>query len=323
MLLVQGLKQWTDPGRPLYLALGNFDGVHRGHQLIIQRTVDLARRGGGASAVLALSPHPQAMFRDEPSFFMLTDLQIRAEIISALGVDYFIVLQFDSRLASTSPERFVNDYLWEKLRVNRIVIGEDYSFGREGRGTPLTLERLGREYGFGVETCPLLEWKGSPVSSSLIRSLIAAGKVSEASGMLNYFLFRYGKVIRGAGRGNRLLYPTANLHISPDLLLPGRGVYFTAVEGDDGKTYFGVTNVGGAPTFDQEELSVETHILGYHGYLYQQTIKLYFLEKLRETISFGTPEELKDQITGDIHRAEEMAEAGFRPFRKGFLEKTP
>ncbi len=323
MLLVQGLKQWADPGRPLYLALGNFDGVHRGHQLIINQTVDLARQEGGVSAVLVLNPHPQAMFTPASPFPMLTDLQIKAEIISALGVDYFIVLQFDLQLASTSPEMFVNHYLWEKLKAKRIVVGEDYSFGWEGQGTPLTLERLGREYGFRVETCPLLKWKGNPVSSSQIRNLIGAGEVSEASGMLNYYFFRYGKVIRGAGRGNRLLYPTANLHISPDLILPDRGVYFTAVEQAGGEIHFGVTNVGGAPTFDQEALSVETYILSFQGDLYQKTIKLYFLEKLRGIVPFGTPEELKDQIGRDIHQAERMANAGFRPFCRGLLEKTP
>lgn len=320
MIWVQGLEQWPGPGRPLYLALGNFDGVHRGHQLIIKRTVDLARQRGGVSAVLVFNPHPQALLNPEPPFPMLTDLPGKAEIISALGVDYFIVQQFNLQLASTSPELFVNNYLWDKLRVNGVIIGEDYSFGREGQGTPLTMRKLGKRYGFGVEICPLLEYDGRLVSSSAIRELIISGEVLKASGLLNYYFFRYGEVITGAGRGDRLLYPTANLKVSPDLLWPGQGVYCTAVEGATGEVCFGVTNVGGAPTFRQETMSVETHILNFRGNLYHKTIKVYFLEKLRGVISFATPGDLKNQITRDILQAGQMAATGYQPFRRGFLE---
>jgi len=322
MFQVQGLEKRPEPGRPLYLALGNFDGVHRGHQLIINRTVDMARQHGGVSAVLVFNPHPQALFKPDLPFPMLTDLSGKAELIDALGVDYLIVQKFNLQLASTSPELFVNNYLWEKLKVNGVIIGEDYSFGREGQGTPFTMRRLGKKYGFVVEICPLLEYNDRPASSSVIREMILSGAVSEASEMLNYYFFRYGQVIKGAGRGNRLLYPTANLKVSPGLLWPGKGVYLTAVEGATERVCFGVTNVGGAPTFQQETMAVETHILNFNGNLYGKTLKIYFLERLRGLISFNNPEDLKKQITRDILQANRIVDTEHQLFRTGFLEKA-
>ncbi len=320
MIWVQGLEQWTGTSRPLYLALGNFDGVHRGHQLIINRTVELARHKGGLSAVLVFNPHPQALFKPESPFPMLTDLPGKAEIISALGVDYFIVQQFNLQLASIPPELFVNNYLWEILKASGVVVGEDYSFGRKRQGTPLTMLELGKRHGLEVEVCPLREHDGYPVSSSEIRKLIGSGEVLKASGLLNYYFCRSGEVIAGAGRGNRLLYPTANLKVSSDLIWPGQGVYLSAIEGAAEEVCFGVSNVGGTPTFRQEMMSVETHILNFSGNLYHKKIRVYFLEKLREVTVFATPGDLKEQIARDISKANQMAVARYHPFRSGFLE---
>ncbi|HHX87936.1 MAG TPA: bifunctional riboflavin kinase/FAD synthetase [Firmicutes bacterium] len=320
MIWVQGLEKWPEPGRPLYLALGNFDGVHRGHQLILNRTVDMARQNGGVSAVLVFNPHPQALFKPDLPFSMLTDLHSKAELIAALGVDYLIIQKFNLQLASTPPEVFVNKYLWEKLKVSGVIIGEDYSFGREGQGTPFTMRRLAKKYGFSVEVCPLLKYNGRLASSSAIRELINSGAVSEASGLLNYYFFRYGQVVRGAGRGNQLLYPTANLKVSSGLLWPGKGVYLTAVEGAAEQVCFGVTNVGGTPTFQQETMSVETHILSFNGRLYGKTLKIYFLERLREIISFNDPQDLKKQIARDISLASKILDTEYQLFRTGFLE---
>lgn len=320
MISIQGLEQWRDPGRPLYLALGNFDGVHRGHQSIIKRTVDLSRQRGGVAAVLLFHPHPRSCLQPGTPFPLLTGLPEKAEIIAALEVDYLVVQPFNLEVAALPPELFVKRFLGEGLKVSGVIIGEDYTFGRGAGGGASTLLRLGDSYGFEVEICPLLVDKDDPVSSTAIRRLISSGELSRAAELLNYYFFRSGKVVAGAGRGGRLLYPTANLEVTGDLLWPGPGVYLTAVEGVAGEPVFGVTHVGGTPTFNRETVTVETYILDFCGDLYHRTIKLYFLERLRQIISFATPEKLKNQIDQDILRAGELAAGRYRSFRGSFLE---
>ncbi len=309
MEMINGIHRWNSiDRRPLTLALGNFDGVHRGHQAIIRTAVDAARAAKGRSAALLFDPHPSMLLRPDPSFALLTDLVDRAELMAGLGLDYVIVEPFTEELAALPPERFVEDILVRKLAVSGVVVGYDYSFGRHGRGKVETMAALGEKYGFTVTICPAIRHKQKIISSSAIRSLLQKGAVAEAAALLNYYFFRHGKVIRGSGIGSKILYPTANIDIPARLIQPGQGVYLTAVAGPaaGGELLFGVTNVGAKPTFTCSRAAIETHILDFQGDLYGRTICLYFLEKLRDTRAFNSPRLLKEQISRDILQARKL-----------------
>lgn len=318
MELINGINRWAGvDSRPLFLALGNFDGVHRGHQTIIRNAVNKAKAAQGCSAALVFDPHPSILLRPDHSLALLTDIVDRAELMSGLGLDYLIVEPFTEHLASLPAESFINDILTEKLKVSGVVVGYDYSFGRGGRGRAQLMAQWGTKMGFSVDICPLVRFNRKIVSSSSIRSLLLAGAVDEAAELLNYYFFRRGKVIKGSGIGNKMIYPTANINVLPRLIQPGKGVYLTAVsEPASPGLAFGVTNVGERPTFSREQAAVETYILDYEGDLYHKEICLYFLEKLRDTRAFSSPELLKEQVTLDIRRGRELIDKRYRSLQE-------
>lgn len=317
MELINGISRM--PGferRPLYLALGNFDGVHRGHQAIIRTVVEKARTAEGCSAALIFDPHPSFLLRKDCSFALLNDIDDRAELMAALDLDYCIVEPFTAELSALSPERFVLDILRQRLKVSGVVVGYDYSFGLGGKGSADMMSYWGQELGFSVDICPLVEYSRKIVSSSKIRSLLLAGYVGEAAELLNYYFFRRGKVVKGKGIGKKMVYPTANIAVHPRLIQPGKGVYLTAVSGAGmGNLGFGVTNVGEKPTFSLAQPELETYILDYEGDLYHREICLYFLEKLRDTQAFSSPKILKEQIGLDILKARDLIRAQYYKLR--------
>ncbi|HOP68453.1 MAG TPA: bifunctional riboflavin kinase/FAD synthetase [Bacillota bacterium] len=314
MEVIKGVERWKDRA-PLFVALGNFDGVHAGHRRILARAVERAAEAGVKSAALVFNPHPLKVLRPGQPLYLLTDMADRAGLMASLGLDYLIVEPFNLEMASLSPEQFVKNILMEKLKVKGVVVGCDYSFGRGGQGKAENMRALGEELGFAVEICPLVLVEGIVVSSSAIRQFLLRGDVRRAAKLLQHPFFRRGKVVRGRGIGNRLIYPTANIGVSPDLLWPGYGVYLTAVGGLEGGCLFGVTNVGPQPTLQREEPSVETHILDYRGELYDREICLYFLEKLREIKAFPSTEHLREQIGRDIAQARKLIEGRYAGFR--------
>ncbi len=313
MELINGAERLPEGTKPLYLALGNFDGVHRGHQEIIRAAVNRARRENGSSGVLVFDPHPLIALRPEQPFTLLTDIADRAEIMAELGLDFMIVQPFSPEISSFSPEQFVRRILVGKLGVKGVFVGEDYSFGRQGAGSSDTLLYWGKELGFRVEISSMLKFEGKAVSSSLIRSLLLSGDVSEAAELLRYYFFRQGRVVRGYGIGKTMVYPTANIAANPRLLWPGKGVYLTAVGKLEENILYGVTNVGSRPTFARHDTAVETHILDFNGTIYNREIRLCFLEKLRDTRTFSSPLHLKEQITADIEKSREL----IRLFKQG------
>jgi len=323
MELINGLNRWpAAESRPLYLALGNFDGVHIGHQAILCTAVEKAQMAKGCSAALIFDPHPSFIVRSECAFALLTDIAERAELISALNLDYCIVEPFTPEIAAMAPDSFVLDILKQKLNVSGVVVGHDYSFGRGGQGNSETMARWGSKAGFEVVICPLVEHNRKTVSSSNIRSLILAGEVSEAAELLNYYFSRRGKVTRGSGIGNKMLYPTANIVIPPGLIQPGSGVYLTAISGAKKEGLcFGVTNVGVRPTFSPERAAVETYILDFEGNLYHREIGLFFLEKLRDTRAFVSPQLLKEQIKMDIFTARELIRTRYFSLPESFVSE--
>jgi len=299
--IINSINKLPHIKKPLFIALGNFDGVHRGHQAILRAVDDKAKANKGCSAVLILNPHPINALRPKKTLTLLTDLADRAEIMQELNIDYMIIEPFTSEFAALEPLDFVKTVLIERLKVKGAFVGENYRFGRKGKGTAAMLEQWGREFSFLVSIQPLVTYNNNKVSSSLIRDLILKGAVKEASDYLNYFFFREGAVKHGRGVGNKYIYPTANLISSDELLWPGQGVYLTAVSKVKQELLFGVTNVGSIPTFKVDDRRIiETHILDFKENIYNQTIRLLFIEKLRDTEEFSSPEKLKEQISQDI-----------------------
>ncbi|OPL10122.1 MAG: hypothetical protein AVO34_11980 [Firmicutes bacterium ML8_F2] len=306
MEIINGVERLPVSGQALYLALGNFDGVHRGHQMIIRKTIEAAKKYGGISAALIFDPHPVISLHPERPFVLLSELADRAEIMSELGLQYLIVEPFTAEISHLSPEHFVLNYLLDKLHVKTVFTGSDYSFGKQGTGSAETMRYWGEKLGFTVDVSPMLKYRGREVSSSRVRTLLLSGAVKEAAELLNYYFFRTGKVIKGYGIGKQMVYPTANIAASPRLLWPGRGVYLTAVGNLNGGYLFGVTNVGSRPTFSRYDTSVETHILDFSGTIYNYSIRLLFIEKLRDTKTFSSPQQLKEQIRLDIEAGRKL-----------------
>ncbi|HSW35104.1 MAG TPA: bifunctional riboflavin kinase/FAD synthetase [Candidatus Limnocylindrales bacterium] len=303
MELFNDCSRFPIQNKPLFLALGNFDGVHRGHQTIIKAAIDTARRKNGISAALIFDPHPALMLHPEQPFALLTDIVERAEIMAELGLDALIVEPFTELLASLTAEQFVRDILVERLNVRGVFIGVDYSFGKQGAGNAQTMCNWGKKLNFQVNVAPMVTLNHKQVSSSMIRSLLLAGSVREASELLNYYFFRQGRVIKGHGLGSKIVYPTANISVAPNLIWPGDGVYLTAVDKLGYGMLLGVTNVGSQPTFSHNEMAVETYIVDFQGSIYSRDLRLYFLEKLRDVRAFASPDQLREQIGKDIEKS--------------------
>jgi len=322
MELIRGIDKW--PGKkkdPLYLALGNFDGVHRGHQTIIKTAIRRACAAGGSSAALIFDPHPSMLLRADQPFALLTDIADRAELMAELGLDYLIVEPFTAALAAISPEQFTRLFLKERLAIDGAVIGSDYSFGCGGSGSAATLQHLGEILNFKVDVCPLLRHGDKIISSSEIRKLLGEGEVEEAAVLLNHYFMRRGRVIRGSGIGRRAVFPTANITSLPHLVWPGSGVYLTAVGGFAEGLRFGLTHVGDRPTFALKAMGVETHILDFDGELYARELSLTFLARLRPTQMFASAEQLKNQIIADREKTVNLIRNRFQNLikdKKGF-----
>lgn len=310
MQIVFGLDNLPSACRKnVFLALGNFDGVHKGHQHVIKTAVKAARSYGGNSAALIFDPHPAHVVRPEGNLLLLSDLEAKGEILGALGLDYLIVEPFSKETSRFLPGEFVKIYLQGKIGVSCVIVGFDYTFGRGASGSVSHLKEWGEESGIEVQVCSPVSVEGKQVSSSAIRELIAAGEVGQACKLLNYHYFRHGNVVPGAGRGKNLLgFPTANVSFAPSMVLPGRGVYYTIVKLDE-QLFIGAANIGVRPTFPDQDLAVEINIVDYHGDLYGQTLTVYFIDRIRDEIAFSGADELKMQIAADIENIKQKAES--------------
>lgn len=306
----------------IYLALGNFDGVHLAHQAVISAAISRARDRGAASAALILDPHPAKVLNPTQNFSLLTDLELKAELFNALGLDYLVVEPFSHDTALLTPDDFVKDYLLGILKVRGVVTGFDYTFGKNASGKPSDLQKWGKNNGFEAISCPPVTLEGQVVSSSLIRELVKEGNMEKSSDFLNYYLYRHGKVVPGAGKGREMGFPTANIDIPSGLLLPGEGVYFTAVKIKE-ELFFGAANVGSCPTFASRDFTVEVNVLGYNENLYEQKITVYFLKKIREERAFPSVEELKKQVLSDIEFSRGLAMGQYKGFSPGFKRNNP
>lgn len=301
-MAVAGLKALRGQHPRVIVALGTFDGVHRGHQAILGRTIGWARAVAGTAAVLTFDRHPLEVLRPGAAPRPITPPSLKAAILEDLGIDLLVVARFDRAMADTPAEDFIARALVERLGAVGVCVGYNFGFGRGRAGTPALLEEAGRAHGFGVAVIPPLEHEGRTVSSTAVREALDRGAVAEAWALMGRPYAAEGEVVHGAGRGSAIGIPTANLPAGPDLLIPD-GVY-AARACAAGAGYFALVNVGQAPTFGPGARQVEAHLLGFAGALYGARLRLLFLDRLRGERRFPDAAALVAQIRRDREAAE-------------------
>ena len=278
-------------------AIGNFDGVHLGHQHVL----DLARRDGAPLGVVTFEPHPREFFAPTAPPFRLMNAGARAHRLEKLGVGMLAELPFDAGLAGLTPEGFARDILADGLRLSHVVVGADFCFGKGRSGTAQDLRAFGADMGFDVTIADLLTGGTTPVSSTAIRTALAAGDPSAAAQMLGHWHRIEGPVLHGEKRGRSLGYPTANMSLD-GLHLPKPGVYAVLVDvldGPDAGTYQGVANLGYRPMFERQAPNLETHLFDFSGDLYGRNLSIGLVAHLRDEAKFDGVEALIAQMHDD------------------------
>ena len=291
-------REWPSPAA----TVGNFDGVHRGHQALIGTAVAAARDRAGTAVVLTFEPHPSRVLSPHRAPSALMTLEQKAEVLAGLGVDLLAVLPFSLELAGRTPGEFARLVLAEALGARLIVVGTNFRFGRGRAGDLAQLRELGRSLGFEVEGLAPLLHEGAPISSSRVREALARGAVEAVPALLGRRYFVDGTVVRGAGRGRTIGVPTANLEVVNETL-PGGGVYACWARTEEGPLRPAVANVGRRPTFGGGQVTVEAHLLDEDADLYGRHLRLEFEARLREERTFPGPDALRAQIQQDIAAA--------------------
>jgi riboflavin kinase/FMN adenylyltransferase len=305
MDLVAGIDSLPLDIGPTAVTIGFFDGVHRGHQAVIQRTIEAARADGSTPVAVTFDRHPREVLTPGQEPRLLTTMDRKAELIAELGIEAMLVLEFDADFSRWSSEEFVSRVLVSGLSAGHVVIGANFTFGYKAAGNLQMLTALGESLGFAVQAVPLLELDGRGVSSSSIRGALAEGDLAWPTTALGRRFILDGTVTTGAGRGRGLGWPTANLDVGPKLLLPGSGIYAgRAFLGDDAKP--AAISVGTNPTFGSEPLHAEAFLLDFDGDVRGHPIALEFWERLRDEERFDSPEDLARQIKDDVERTREL-----------------
>lgn len=302
MIIAHSLDELQGSLTSACVTIGNFDGVHRGHQKLLSRTREKAKACGSQALALTFDPHPlQVLAPDHaPPFITLTDQKLC--LIEGQGMDACLVLPFTREMAALAPEDFVKTYLVDGLHMHQMVIGYDYAFGKGRKGNFDVLKKLGEKYDFSVERVGPYMYEDAVVSSTRIRDMVRAGKVWEAKPLLGRFYTVKGTILHGANRGGRLLgYPTANLRLE-DELQPALGVYAVWAT-FKGHTYPAVANIGYNPTFGNNALSVEVHIMNFDQDVYGQELCVQFVQRLRSEKKFSGIDELREHIAKDTNLA--------------------
>jgi riboflavin kinase/FMN adenylyltransferase len=306
-LTLNSAEAWTadfgDTHRGSVLAIGNFDGLHLGHQAILRSVATRAQETEAVATALTFDPSPRRVLKPESAPSRLSTNVQRVKWLGMVGLEAAVVLPFTLDLAQLSPQEFVEQILVRALQVRAVLVGENFRFGHHQAGDVKLLRELGMRNGFEVIVVPPVTYKGNIVSSTVIRNEIAAGNVTHAGRLLGRPFALTGKVISGTGIGRRFTFPTLNLAPEQELL-PARGVYITRVVLDgNSESHRAVTNIGLRPTFNGSTLSIETHLLDYSKELSPKHIEVRFWKRLRDEKKFESPEALRTQIARDIMRA--------------------
>lgn len=284
------------------VTIGNFDGVHRGHQLLLKKLREEARREKMKALVITFDPHPKMILRPElKPFYLITTLEEKITLLGAAGVDAVVVIPFTLAYAQKTATEFVREVLWEGLHIRKIIIGHDYTFGKGKEGKEPFLTSLGQTLGFAVEVINAVGVGDTVISSTAIREAIRSGDVKMAAALLGRPYNLAGPVVEGKHRGTGLGFPTAN--IEPEKVLIPAGGSYAVLARLDGKQYQGVANIGVNPTFGDGKLSVEVHILDFSANIYGKRLDIVFVERIRDEVKFPGPAELVRQIKQDIEQA--------------------
>jgi riboflavin kinase / FMN adenylyltransferase len=305
MKIFRSIEEITPEFQNAYVTIGNFDGVHVGHRYIFNQIIDEARRLGSKAVVITFDPHPKMVLHpDRRPFYLIATLQEKMALLEEIGIDAVFLIPFSLEYAQTTAQSFICDVLWNHLRVRKVFIGHDYTFGRGKEGKQQLLEDYGRKLGFDVAVIDAVKVQDTVISSTLIRNLILDGQVKTAANFLGRPYNLKGTVVKGYRRGTELGFPTANL--APEkVLMPRPGVYAAVVVLQE-QRYAAVLNIGFNPTFGNEDMTIEIHLLDFEGEIYGETLQVYFIGRLRDELQFPSPADLARQIQQDITLGQEL-----------------
>ncbi len=288
------------PEKPVILTQGTFDGVHFGHQKILRQVVDEALQIGGVSVLLTFYPHPRlVLYPDDNELKLLSTIEEKVDLVSALGIDYLIIMPFTQELSRLRADEFVRDILVEKLHLTKLIIGYDHRFGRNREGGMQEMVLFSETYGFELEEIPAQDISESIVSSTKIRQALLNGEVHQAGKYLGTAYVLRGKVEEGMQRGTTIGYPTANIRVNSSYkLIPKNGVYAVWVYIDE-KKFEGMLNIGYNPTFDDKKWSVEVHLFDFNQNVYHKEITVAFVSRTRDEQKFDDLQSLINQLKED------------------------
>ena len=302
------LDQFSEPFKNAVITIGNFDGVHIGHQALFHEVIEKAEAIGGTSIAMTFEPHPLRVLKQNNHPPLITLYEQKAELIERTGIDVLICVPFTLEFAALPAEQFISDLLVQKIGMKAIVVGEDYSFGKNREGNIGFLKSYAPKYGFEVIVAGWIKSAKAltdRISSTKIRELVTDGQMEQAEKMLGRNYQIRGKVVTGRDRGGKLLgIPTANINLH-DELCPKTGIYAVTVECENNQ-FRGVANIGYSPTFEDHEFTVEVHILDFSENIYSKKIRVNFIKRIRDEIKFSNISELIDQIKLDIAAARKI-----------------
>ncbi len=304
MRIIRGVKNYTERAAKPVLTLGNFDGVHLGHQAIFKKVVERAKKIGGTSIAFTFEPHPLKVLAPERSPLLLNTFHGKMRLLEKAGIELVICANFTRAFADQNPEDFARDVLHKLIGVREVYVGYDYAFGKGREGSIASLKKMGSAYGFEVGMIEPVQVDGAVVSSSSVRDLLVNGRVEDAARLLGRHYLIEGEVVHGSHRGHSLGFPTANLKTVNELI-PGFGVYAVLAR-VQGRTIKGVASIGIRPTFDSGPFSIEVYLFDFHEDIYGKEVELLFIKHLRGEARFPDADALVRQIRKDVQDAQEV-----------------
>ena len=311
MKIIDRLENITQPFKNAVITIGNFDGVHIGHQALFHEVIEKADSIDGTSIAMTFDPHPVRVLQKNNNPPLITLHEQKIELIERTGIEILICIPFTNQFASLSAENFIKSLLIDKIGMKAVVVGGDYTFGKNREGNLAVLKSYAPQLGYEVIVADWIKTArniSDRISSTKIRELVTAGNLKTASKMLGRHYQIRGRVVRGRDRGGKLLgIPTANINLQ-DELCPKTGIYAVTVEYDN-RIYKGVANIGYSPTFDDNEFTVEVHLLDFAENIYDEKIRVNFIERIRDEKKFADISELKEQINQDIKTADKILAA--------------
>lgn len=307
MRIIRGIKNYTEKLPKPVLTLGNFDGVHLGHQAIFKKVVERAKEIKGTSIAFTFEPHPLKVLAPERSPLLLNTFHSKIRLFEAAGIEVVLCANFTRAFADQHPEDFARDVLHKLIGVKEIYVGYDYAFGRGREGSIESLKKMGETYGFGMGVIDPVRMNGVVVSSSVVRDLLANGRVEEAAQLLGRNYSIEGEVVHGSHRGHTLGFPTANLKTANEMI-PGFGVYAVLAHVDC-RTFKGVASIGIRPTFNNGPVSIEVYLFEFAQDIYGKEMEVAFVKRLRGEEKFPNAEALVKQIRKDVQQAQDVLKA--------------